>query len=183
MATAGPNAGGTFASTDEDQVSDSAWGATGNAAASDDVYAATTMNSELFTDRLDCTNFSLSVPVGATVDGITVVVHRKTSTTVRSPRDYRVQLIVGGLLSGTNKATATVWPTTEGTATYGGATDKWGLTPTQAEVTASTFGVAISGQRNAGKGSAVLSIDYVTIAVDYTAAGGVKRLLMMGVGT
>lgn len=58
------------------------------------------------------------------VEGVTVQIKRHALTSAVALRDNTVSLVFGN--SSENKAdTGTDWPTTEGTVTYGGPTDKW----------------------------------------------------------
>jgi hypothetical protein len=96
-----------------------------------------------------------------------------------------VSLIIGGSVSGDNKAaTSTKWPTTEADASYGGSADKWGLTPSAAQINASNFGVALS-VKNFGATGATASVDCIEVTVTYTeAAGGTfkQARTLLGVG-
>lgn len=64
--------------------------------------------------------------------------------------DNSIKLYSGGAFVGNEKASATNWSNgTDATRTYGGAADKWGLTPTESDVENSGWGVGISCQRDA----------------------------------
>ena len=69
---------------------------------------------------------------GATIVGIKVEVQRKrtdSGTVMGTVRDESIQFVRSGV-PGTNKAdTVTNWGTGETTATYGGPTELWGLSP------------------------------------------------------
>lgn len=54
-----------------------------------------------------------------------------------------VKLVKGGTISGNEKATGAV-TTTDAYYTFGGAADLWGVTLTDTDVNASTFGVVVS---------------------------------------
>jgi hypothetical protein len=54
-----------------------------------------------------------------------------------------VRLVKGGVISGDNKATGSI-TTSDAYYSFGGAADKWGLTLTESDVEASTFGVVVS---------------------------------------
>lgn len=142
-----------------------AWNNPGNAAASDDNKAGCTLVGVSTTQLLKCTNFGFSVPSDATVDGIQVSVERIGTLTRVS--DEKIQLVKGGSLQGDNKASATAWPTSDGTATYGGAADKWGLTWSPSDVNASDFGVVV---RAKSSNNATPGVDHVQITVTYTPA-------------
>lgn len=119
------------------------------------------------------TNFNTSsIPSGATINGIELIIERKASATNRIS-DEVIQLVIGGTRVGTNQARATKWPTTDtDSATYGGAANLWGATVTYADVVtnASTFGIAVKTTNNAA-GSVTGSIDFLRIRITYTASG------------
>ena len=67
----------------------------------------------------------------------TVTIDRKASNNTSSNNvvDATVQLLKNGTATGSNlAATSTKWPTSDGTATYGGSTNLWGTTWTGANV-------------------------------------------------
>ena len=182
MATAGPNASGTQASTDRGALNP-AWSAPNNAVSSNNADTTVILTSPSGTpsDYLDLSNFGFSLPSGATVNGVTVSIERARS--IGACQDDTVQLIKGGTASGNNKAaTSTDWPTSDAAAAYGGVSDLWGLTLTDTDVNASNFGVRIAAKAAT---TAQAEIDFVSISIDYTAAaGGTTRLLgLLGVGT
>jgi hypothetical protein len=82
-----------------------------------------------------------------------------------------VSLIKGGTITGDNKATTTDWPTSFGTASYGGASDLWGTSWTYADINASNFGVALSAYNQSGVSSRTAYVDYMQISVTYTVVG------------
>ena len=177
MATAGPNAPGTMA--DDNAVGTITWATTGNVAASDNTYstALITPGSIETSHYLKCTNFGFSIPSGDTINGITVDIERKASQNSGASyyiRDSGLYLVKGGTVSGTNKAaTATNWPTTDASASYGGAADLWGVALTDTDVNASTFGVVLSvvGRDRFATGQNGY-VDLITITVTYTTGGG-----------
>jgi len=118
------------------------------------------------TDGLRVTNFGISLPADADVKGVEVSVERMVNSG-SDVTDDLVQLVVGGSLSGSDKASASAWPTTEAAATYGGSTDLWGLTPTRAQVVASDFGVEIRATKGTSVTARQARIDHVTITIHY----------------
>lgn len=138
---------------------------------------------------LNLTNFftASDVPSGATVNGVTVSIKRRNQTdnAAYDVQDVDVQLIKGGTAQGDDKAAAGDWPEGSYTAqSYGGASDLWGLTLTQADVIASDFGVRIriTSDNNSFVDEvthAEARITYVTITIDYTAGSGAGRGFMM----
>lgn len=165
MGTLGPNPGGTF-------VSDATLGVVSitnpaNAVASDNSYATAILLLSQISNYLKVTNFGFTIPTDATITGVTVAIER-SSTVLNGTHDDSIKLVKGGTISGNEKATATQWPTSDGVATYGSATDLWGLTLTPADINASTFGVAISAIADL---ASTAQVDYVSITIDYTGSG------------
>lgn len=176
MATAGPNAPGTMA--DDSAVGTVAWSNPGNVASSNDARAIVSSGGAT-SHYLKCTNFGFAIPGGSTINGVTVSIERVSNrlTAVRYAIDSTVSLVKGGAVSGNNKADlATKWPLTEAVATYGGASDLWGLTLTDSDVNASTFGVVLSAFVTHDIASTSGQVDFISITVDYTAgASGVPK--------
>lgn len=177
MATAGPNAPGTMA--DDSAVGTTVWTDPGNVAASDDARAQANPLSGAANSShyLKCTNFGFAIPSGATINGVTVAIERTTFSAPDAShytRDSVLSLVKGGTVSGYNKAdTATSWTSTETTISYGGAADLWGLTLTDSDVNASTFGVVLSvAQRDRFAQGNTGNVDLITITINYTAGGG-----------
>lgn len=92
---------------------------------------------------LTATNFGFSVPVGATILGVTASFSRKRDALGGVVSDNAVKLVKGGTATGDNKA-GQGWSKTQSTQTYGSGDDLWGTSLTPADVNASNFGVAIS---------------------------------------
>jgi hypothetical protein len=164
---------GTAANVDRD--SKSAWVNPDYAKADDTSYAKCSSMKDTYSDWLLLTNFgftSSDIPSGATIDGIEFEIARY-SYEVNMTYDSALYYYDDGQV-GNNLASATKWPVSIGTATYGGATDKGGTSLTQADIVASTFGVMLSAageaSDNAGGG-----VDYVKIRVYYTAGGATVK--------
>lgn len=96
--------------------------------------------TDLNTGNLALTNFSFSIPTGATVVGIEVTVGRQT--TGGSMGDFLVTLRVDGTVVGDSKNEGS-WPGTSTTQAYGGASDTWGLSA--ANLTAAKWNSSGSG--------------------------------------
>ena len=179
MGTLGPNSGATFA--DDATVGTITLTSPANAAASDDARVTAVLLGLQVAHYLKATNFGFALPLDATITGVTVDVERSSSvgtTTV----DNSVKLVKGGTISGTEKASATTWPTSDAYATYGSATDLWGLTLTPTDINASGFGMAISATTTL---AATASIDHVRITVDYSGSnrsGNGTRYVKVGAG-
>src|SRR3989344_9043663 len=126
-----------------------------------------TFNDTEYSEILKLTNFNFSsVPAGATIDGITVAVERRT--TAGNAKDALVKLYDStGTLVGDSKAdTVSNWPGTATVKTYGGAADTWNASLDRDDIVSSNFGVAIAAQATAN--AAIAAIDYATITINYT---------------
>ncbi len=150
-----------------------AWSLPNNALSTNATYAtAPNLIHGNVTEYLQCTGFDFStVPVGATISGITVYVTRKTNG--GTMRDAYVYLLKAGtILTGWNGATMTKYGKTDTFETHGSSTSLWNTTWTDADLKLSTFGVAFAAQ-NANTGSTkqrTVSVDHVQIRVDYGAS-------------
>ena len=167
MATAGPNSAGTGAN--DASVGVRAWTNTGNITASDNIKASTVMTGiQLNTQYLKATNFGFSIPSGATINGITVVIEKQGTGT----DDYRARIVKGGTIGATDKSKAGAWGASDTSYTYGSSSDLWGETWTDTDINSSTFGFAIAGERPSFKVAGSCAIDHITITIDYTVGGG-----------
>lgn len=146
-------------------ASASGWTNSGNVLASDNVYATNVVSTVGSLTAMLKAIFSLSVPVGATINGITVAIERKADS-AGIAFDDTVQLARSGVAVGSNKASASLWPTSDAVANYGtGTTDLWGTTWTVAQVNA--LEVWVRGTTN-NDGVVTFSIDQITVTVYYT---------------
>jgi hypothetical protein len=169
VATQGPLYPGTVTTESISTESANDWLTPGNISAADAAEAqitAATYDSPDISFRLKAQNLGFTIPAAATIDGITVEINRR-SIISSSGVDFRVQLLdAAGALVGTNKASATVWPTSLTIATYGGAADTWTASPTQAMVNDVDFGVVLSVTANIA--NADIGVDYIRVTVTYT---------------
>jgi hypothetical protein len=139
-------------------------------------------------DYLKCTNFGFAVPDGSTIQGITLQIHKS-----RGPRlvgdghVYPVRsdnALIGSAGAGSDLRVAcpTGWPTTLGTATYGGPTATWGITwgacapgmttcgsPTVYNVNHQNFGMALASQTcPTAVGPENANVDWMKVQIHYT---------------
>lgn len=173
MPSSGPNSGGTF--VDDTSVGTITWNSPGNAASSNDVRASASMlgSSGIISHYLKATNFGFSIPGGSTIDGVVVEIERKRSVSGGQISDSTVKLVIGGVVSGNNKAnTGVAWPTADAYFTYGSSSDTWGLSLTDSDINASTFGVVISVLKLTGGKTSQGTIDHIRITIHYTTGGG-----------
>lgn len=175
MASQGPNYGGTMSSAafGATEVAE-AWVNPGNAAADDGTEAtitAATFDTNDVSEVLWASNFGFTVPAGATIDGLVVEIDRRCST--GGAVDFRVQFYDTsiGAVQGDNKASVSAWPTTLSVATYGGATDTWGIAGIDSTfVNQTDFGLFLSAQATGNNTD--VQVDFMRVTVHYTAAGG-----------
>ena len=168
----GPVAAGSIAN--DASIGSSAWSIVSNASTEDGnsaSYDAVSGNSQL----LKFSAFGLSIPSGATIDGIQVRVKKKRASSGANMHDELLKLTYAGSLIGENKASATRWPSSLAFTTYGGATDKWTLTGpsdlTPAMLNDSSFGFVIQGSIDSNAADDG-QVDFGDLQVWYTAAAG-----------
>jgi hypothetical protein len=152
--------GNIFAGTGENLagIGATAWTNPGNIV-SDNATDATNNGSS--SNYLVARNYGLSVPVGATVVGITVRIELSEHSPGAETLNARLQDENGALI-GSGK-TASVTGTTKTVYTYGSTSDLWGATLTPAIVNDADFGVRFWFTT-----SHDIRVDYVTLAVEYT---------------
>ena len=104
---------------------------------------------------------SLSIPSGATINGITISVEATSNSFGVSP-----QIRVTNGTSYSSSVAANTWPTTKAytVRTYGGASDLWGLSWTPTTAAAISFDYAFSFMTS----GRLVRFDYITITVTYT---------------
>ena len=170
MAVTGWKAAGTGAN--DASVGNSAWSNPGNITASNNTRATTgTMGAGQSSQILRATNFGFTtsdIPSGSTIDGIEIGIERqRTATGGNQVQDSTIRLRTSGGQTGTNKAVASNWPSTEAEAVYGGSTDVWSTTYTDSDIRGSDFGVDIRCARTGGT-AASGGVDHVRCRVYYT---------------
>lgn len=147
-----------------------AWVSPSNANADDGTttsITAATYDSPDISQLLVLSNWGFAIPSGSLITGIVVEIERNNAAGAAS--DNRVQLAKGTTfanLVGTNKAdTATDWPATLATVSYGANNDLWGTTWTTSEINDASFAIMISVQADAANTD--IAIDFVRITVHY----------------
>jgi|GEM_PF-1000908 len=178
--TTGPNFAGTGA-TSGGPGND--WTNTTRVSANDNSYTgiAGNIDNGENTEGLLATNFGFAIPANATIVGVQVSIGRYASTS-NTLRDDNLQLLVAGALTGANRASATVWPTTEAAANYGNTTDLWGTTLTPAQVNAANFGVSLSVECFSGNNRNPF-VDYIQMTISYTVPGSLNWFTASSGGT
>jgi hypothetical protein len=157
-----------------------AWNNPENIVSSNNSYANTSAFGSLTTNYIKGTNFGLTVPTGATIDGIEVTIERATSG-FGAGTDNIVRLIKGGTIGGTNKAVGGNWGSSETPQSYGGPTDLWGNAWTAEDVNDASFGIAMSGSLSGDPDDGMgARVDHMTIKVYYT--GGAPTVGKINLG-
>lgn len=169
---------------DDAAVGTRAWTNPTNAQGAPDAVVATNtgqaQDSLETSHYLKVTNFGFAVGGTATIVGILAKVKRKGSFNddaefYQSVIDSRVRIVKGGVIQGAqDKANlSTLWPSVLTEASYGSASDLWGVAWVPADVNANDFGLAIAVDKERGPsaGSVTASVDSVQITIYYTTAG------------
>jgi cysteine-rich repeat protein len=159
---AGPNSPGTMAS--DASFGLAPWLLPDNAKVSDDNVAQSTPAGSP-TQYLHASNFAFAIPAGATINGITVAIERRSLAGLIS--DARVRIVKGGVVGATEHASGGTWPTVDTVATYGGASDLWGETWAASDVNGAGFGVVLSATDNVD----LAAVDHIAITVSYSSCG------------
>jgi large repetitive protein len=151
------------------------WTNASNATASDNSYAvsASSIPSSDFMDWLKASNFGFSIPSHATLDGIEVTVELKAAASGDTV-DFNCVLVIGNATTGAFRNHLNQSPpTSDTTFTFGGASDKWGASPSIANINSSTFGVMFRARTPAAGGDPTLNnaiqVDHITMKIYYRA--------------
>jgi hypothetical protein len=145
------------------------WTNPGNATGDTTSTAATSsMGNNTTSSQLILTNFGLTssdIPADSVINGITIEVEWAGDNTAIT--DSVVQLTSDGTnVVGSNLAAGTT-QTTKAFRSYGGASNMWGTSLTQADLTSSNFGVIIQYAKGGG-GTRTVSVYRARVIVDYT---------------
>lgn len=172
MATAGPSAFST--SNNSTAAGTVAWTGLGNVFASDTSNATVSLADGEQSNYLEIKGPSLSIPAGATINGIAVNVSRFASvdTSFRYVIDTDVRLLKAGVGVGSSRAdTSNHWPTSKTPAkTYGSSSDLWGTTWSPGDF-GSGFGISISVFCVDNLDLTTAKVDYADVTVTYTVGG------------
>lgn len=146
-----------------------AWTNPGNAVSSDNNYATASVDGTI-TRYLQCTSYGFAIPAGATINGISVNVERKSNDTANGgSTDAAMRLVKAGVIGGTDRSTATTYTLADVVEAHGGVADLWGTTWTAADVNAANFGAAFAATKASSTGAAhTVSVDHIQISIDYT---------------
>ncbi|HEY4149185.1 MAG TPA: T9SS type A sorting domain-containing protein [Chitinophagaceae bacterium] len=152
-----------------------AWSNPAGAQANDFSYANMGVLLGLFaninTNYLVAEGPGFNIPSYATICGIEVDVDESAVGIVLGTKvsDHSVRIVKGNTISGTEHASGAAWTLGGGYATYGSATDLWGLNWLPSDVNSAGFGIAISTNVSFGLASLLLTanIDDIKITVYY----------------
>lgn len=114
-------------------------------------------------------NFSFSIPVGATIDGIVVAIEGNSGEPNPARRDYEVALGVSGYTPNGNWKAETFNQNTDDTQTFGSSSDTWDSSLDRDDMVSSDFSVLI---RDEDADYGTHKVDYVLATVYFTPAGG-----------
>lgn len=144
------------------------WSNITNIQAQDGVVASTAATSS-YTTWLKATSFDFSeIPVGSVITGLEVVIRRRAAVSATSTKDWSVQLILAdGSLAGEKADRATFYPTVLTDATYGGATDTWGVQLSRDLLNNSAFGIYFNAIRSVAQ---VIEVDDIKVRATYIPA-------------
>ncbi len=142
-------------------------------------YASVTLSRDYrYTNYLQATDYSFSIPPDAIITGIEVAIDHKSTGSSPSIYDNVVSLVKAGenigesVLVGNNYASLIAWTKNYfSTAIYGSLNDLWGTTWTPAEINDPRFGVAMAAYRqNLGNNLRDAIVDSIQITVYYSFA-------------
>jgi MSHA biogenesis protein MshQ len=146
-----------------------AWGTLTGPLASDNAYATASVNDNQTTNYLQCTGYGFAIPAGATINGITVNVERRTSG--NPVRDAAMRLVRAGAIETTDRSTATNYTTADVIEAHGGMADLWGASWTAADINNASFGAALASIKAGTAGGArTVRVDHMSISVNYSLA-------------
>lgn len=141
-----------FADTGANDLSqgDWPWTSTDLIVSDDDTgsNAAATVSATSYSQYLKATNFGFSVPPGATITGVEVVLERVINENTAISTDEKMSLIKSdGTYATTNRKNTNAWRADSmrvyESVSYGGECDTWGETLASADVNDTDFGIVL----------------------------------------
>jgi hypothetical protein len=165
--SAGPFAGSEFGNVSSG--GQQTWTNEANISSSDNSYALIGNipgPAGSYSDFIVATGFNFDLPDGVTVQGIKVDMERSDPNQITA--DYMVRIVKGGTVAGTNLASGTLFPATDGTISYGGPAELWGESISYKDIDNNNFGVAVSVRRMSDIGVTDGRIDHIQITVYYS---------------
>jgi len=148
------------------------WTGLTNVGTQNNIYAQASVANSDITNYLKCTGYGFTIPVGATITGITVGPWLNATWTML---DNAMQLVKGGVIQPSNLATGAAIPNGGGALapaptqfTYGGSTNLWGNAWTAADINNANFGAAFAAQRGGFTSTQQAAVDAMPITINYT---------------
>lgn len=131
------------------------------------------------------TNPNGLIPTDASIEGLILRIERAPNINFPSGGysgtlniyDSYLRFFNSGAMIGNDKATGTLWSTSESYINYGGENDNWGASLTPAILNSNGFGVSIGATTSIsifGSYNGLTGIDHVELTVFYTTAGGTQ---------
>jgi len=123
------------------------------------------------THYLKATNFNFSIPIGATINGIVVIINRYNPAGggLGDVNDGEIRIVKSnGSIGTTNKSVGNTWESTAYSRQYGGEADKWGESWAYSDINSSNFGVVLSAIIQGGRFTGTAYVGFMTITVYYT---------------
>jgi len=119
--------------------------------------ASSFMLASVSSNKLRGSDYGFSIPSGATIKGIEVLINRSPSSGGETFTDDNIiELVLSGTVQGTGKADASTWANGYNEVIYGSPTDMWGATLTPTNINNSGFGVQMKiDNTNSGGGNNV----------------------------
>lgn len=152
------------------------WSNPNNAKADDEAYATVVVakDSESLgpeqSNYLYFHNFAFGIGAGATINGVEFELQAKSTDATKDIIVTMRLVKTTSTLVGTDQSASNAIPTSDTIFTFGNPTSLWGTTLTQAEVSASGFGVvmAVRTTNTTAGASSTISVDYGKMTVYYT---------------
>jgi len=152
------------------------WSGIGNGSLSDNAYissgvALAGLFSSAQSNYMMTKGYGFAIPLAASICGIQVEIERNAFGLLLGSfvNDNALYLLNAGVITGSNMASGSAWPSSDATVTYGGSSNLWGAAWTPADINTGNFGVALSTTMSSGLASLYLSanIDLITITIYY----------------
>lgn len=147
------------------------WSNPNNIKVQDGSYATISIAAHSNSGDIQAKAFGFTIPLSATVLGITATVIRGDMTGGGSISDNDVTLLKAGVAAGSNLAAIGVWGAPPDPHTYGGSSNLWGTTWTPSDINNSGFGIQVSAH-NSDVNPATAGIDFISLTVTYSLPTG-----------
>ncbi|MEW5741740.1 MAG: hypothetical protein AB1938_22665, partial [Myxococcota bacterium] len=150
------------------------WSAPTDALMADTAYARASLAAGTASHWLHLNGYFGSGTTGATPSGVLVEVRRLCESCASVAVDSSVQLTLGGLVLGQDRARPDPWSSQEVWVRYGGMTDLWGVTIPPGNPNG-VFGVVLAAQSTGGVSNAAVNSARLTIFYDVAIMSEAQR--------